>query len=73
MDGADPLPESFAVGKPTHYRMGFHFTPYYSRESRQTHYLPTMWGSGESEVILYPNEQVSIRIAKAAGFLRGSG
>jgi hypothetical protein len=45
----------------------------YTRESRQIHYLPTMWGCGESEVILYPNEQVSIRIAKAAGFLRSSG
>jgi hypothetical protein len=25
-----------------------------------------MWGAGESEVILYPNSIVSIRIAKAA-------
>jgi CubicO group peptidase (beta-lactamase class C family) len=64
---ADSLPEPFAFAKPTHYRMGFHFTPYYSRERRKVDYLPTMWGSGESEVILYPNGLVSIRIGKAAG------
>jgi hypothetical protein len=52
---------------PTHYRMGFHFTPYYGHKQRRTYYLPTMWGSGESEVILYPNGLVSIRIGKAAG------
>lgn len=53
--------------KPTHYRMGFHFTPYCSRRSGKLHFLPTMWGAGESEVILYPNGLVSIRIGKAAG------
>jgi hypothetical protein len=47
--------------------MGFHFTPHYSRDSRKVDYLPTMWGSGESEVILYPDGLVSIRIGKAAG------
>lgn len=52
---------------PTHYRMGFHFTPYLSPRSGQLHYLPTMWGAGESEVILYPDGAVSIRIGKAAG------
>jgi CubicO group peptidase (beta-lactamase class C family) len=51
---------------PTHYRMGFHFTPHYSPISGRLRYLPTMWGSGESEVILYPNGIVSIRIGKAA-------
>jgi hypothetical protein len=49
--------------------MGFHFTPYYDRESGRVDYLPTMWGSGESEVILYPNGLVSIRIGKAAGLM----
>jgi hypothetical protein len=63
----DSLPDSFDFGKPTHYRMGFHFTPYYSRDRQKVEYLPTMWGSGESEVILYPNGLVSIRIGKAAG------
>jgi hypothetical protein len=28
-----------------------------------------MWGAGESEVILYPNGLVSIRIGKASGSL----
>jgi hypothetical protein len=46
--------------------MGFHFTPYVGATSGRRHYLPTMWGAGESEVILYPNSLVSIRIAKAA-------
>ena len=46
--------------------MGFHFTPYVSSVSGKRHYLPTMRGSGENEVILYPNQMVSIRIAKAA-------
>jgi CubicO group peptidase (beta-lactamase class C family) len=54
-------------GKSTHYRMGFHFIPYRSELSGKLCYLPTMWGSGESEVILYPNGRVSIRIGKAAG------
>lgn len=48
------------------YRMGFHFTPYVGATSGRRHYLPTMWGAGESEVILYPNSLVSIRVAKAA-------
>ncbi|HEX3844164.1 MAG TPA: hypothetical protein VHV80_07380 [Steroidobacteraceae bacterium] len=48
------------------YKMGFHFTPYGGAGSGRRHYLPTMWGAGESEVILYPNSLVSIRIAKAA-------
>jgi hypothetical protein len=63
----ESLPEHVSFGKPTHYRMGFHFTPYYSRDRQRVEYLPTMWGSGESEVILYPNGLVSIRIGKAAG------
>jgi CubicO group peptidase (beta-lactamase class C family) len=58
-------------GKPTHYRMGFHFTPYRSQASGTLHYLPTMWGAGESEVILYPNGLVSIRVGKAAGLPPG--
>ena len=48
------------------YKMGFHFTPYVGATSGRRHHLPTMWGAGESEVILYPNSLVSIRIAKAA-------
>ncbi|MBW4053110.1 MAG: hypothetical protein HIU85_16940 [Proteobacteria bacterium] len=48
------------------YKMGFHFTPYVGATSGRRHALPTMWGAGESEVILYPGSLVSIRIAKAA-------
>jgi CubicO group peptidase (beta-lactamase class C family) len=54
------------VGDVSLYKMGFHFTPYVGGVSGRRFYLPTMWGSGESEVILYPNKLVSIRIAKAA-------
>jgi CubicO group peptidase (beta-lactamase class C family) len=49
------------------YRMGFHFTPYVGSLSHKLHYLPTMSGSGENEVILYPTGLVSIRTAKAGG------
>lgn len=49
------------------YRMGFHFTPYVGSRSHHRYFLPTISGSGENEVILYPNGLVSIRIAKAAG------
>ncbi len=48
------------------YEMGFHFTPYVGATSGRRHLLPTMWGAGESEVILSPGSLVSIRIAKAA-------
>jgi CubicO group peptidase (beta-lactamase class C family) len=53
--------------RPTHYGMGFHYTPYRSRHSCKVYLLPTMWGSGESEVLLFPTGLVSIRIGKAAG------
>ena len=46
------------------YKMGFHFRPYVGARGKR-YYLPTMWGAGESEVILYPNGVVSIVIAKA--------
>ena len=48
------------------YRMGFHFTSYVGSRSHTHYYLPTMSGSGENEVILFPNDLVSIRMAKAA-------
>jgi hypothetical protein len=54
------------VGDVSLYKMGFHFTPYVSGVSDRRYYLPTMWGSGESEVVLYPNQLVSICVAKAA-------
>lgn len=46
------------------YKMGFHFKPYVGARGKR-YYLPTMWGAGESEVILYPNGLVSMVIAKA--------
>ncbi len=48
------------------YQMGFHFTPYVSSRSQQLHYLPTMSGYGENEVILFPGRIVAIRAAKVA-------
>ncbi len=47
------------------YKMGFHFLRY--RNGNGTvEYLPSMHGSGDNEVILYPNRMVSIVIAKAS-------
>jgi len=53
------------------YKMGFHFTPYVGSASHKRYYLPTMSGSGENEVILYPNRLISIRMAKAAELPEG--
>jgi len=48
------------------YKMGLHFVPYVSMGSHKLFHLPTMSGSGENEVTLYPNHLISIVIAKAA-------
>jgi len=48
------------------YRMGFHFLPYTASRSRQRHYLPTMSGFGDNEVILFPGRIVAIRTANVA-------
>lgn len=48
------------------YAMGFHFTPYTPSRSKTLHYLPTMSGFGDNEVILVPNGIVAIRAAKVA-------
>ena len=48
------------------YLMGFHYTPYVGSLSHKRFYLPTMSGSGENEVILFPDGSVSIRMASAA-------
>jgi hypothetical protein len=68
--GRAALPKNGIAGPG--YRMGFHFTPYRSESSGTLHHLPSMWGSGESEVILYPNGLVSIRIGKAGGLPPGT-
>ncbi|MBS0393292.1 MAG: hypothetical protein JSR54_01635 [Proteobacteria bacterium] len=53
------------------YWMGFHYTAYTGQASGRQYLLPTMSGSGENEVVLYPNGMVSIRTAKAAGLPDG--
>jgi hypothetical protein len=47
------------------YLMGFHFIRYVSANG-QAHYLPSMHGSGENELIIYPNGMISLVMAKAA-------
>jgi len=47
------------------YGMGFHFTSYRSSSTRERHCLPTMSGSGGTEVVLYPNALISIRVANS--------
>ena len=57
--GTDASPDNL-------YKMGFHFTPYVGGRSHQLHYLPTMSGFGDNEVILFPGRVVAIRAAKVA-------
>lgn len=47
------------------YKMGFHFLRYVD-SGGVTRYIPSMHGSGDNEVILFPNRMVSIVMAKAA-------
>jgi hypothetical protein len=47
------------------YLMGFHFLRYSGADGK-TYYLPSMHGSGENEVIIYPNRMISIVMAKAS-------
>ena len=51
--------------------MGFHFTPYRSERDHALRYIPSMEGSGENEILLFPNGLVSIRMAKASGLPDG--
>jgi hypothetical protein len=60
-DGADP----------ELYRMGFHYTPFRSERDHKLRYVPSMEGSGENEILLFPNGLVSIRMAKASGLPDG--
>ena len=59
---AAPLADSKEDGL---YKMGFHFLRYVNA-SGAVEYLPSMHGSGDNEVILYPNRMVSIVMAKAS-------
>jgi CubicO group peptidase (beta-lactamase class C family) len=47
------------------YKMGFHFLRYMNGNGT-VEYLPSMHGSGDNEVILFPNRMVSIVMAKAS-------
>ena len=53
------------------YKMGFHFKSYAGSASNKRCCLPVMSGWGETEVILYPNQLISIRMGKAAGLPEG--
>jgi len=48
------------------YKMGFHFVPYIGSGSGKKCFLPEMTGFGESQVILFPNGLISIRMGKGA-------
>jgi CubicO group peptidase (beta-lactamase class C family) len=60
--GKTPLPDSSEDGL---YKMGFHFLRYVNANGTAG-YLPSMHGSGDNEVILYPNRMISIVMAKAS-------
>jgi hypothetical protein len=62
--GPVPLPPATAAENGL-YELGFHFLRYVTA-SGKVEYLPSMHGSGDNEVILYPNGMVSIVMAKAA-------
>jgi hypothetical protein len=59
---AAPLAESAEDGL---YEMGFHFLRYVNAVGK-VEYLASMHGSGDNEVILYPNRTISIVMAKAS-------
>jgi CubicO group peptidase (beta-lactamase class C family) len=65
---AAPLTESSEDGL---YRMGFHFLRYVNRAGT-LEYLPSMHGSGDNELILFPNRTVSIVMAKASAEVLGA-
>ena len=67
-DAAAPAIPAAAGSPPLQlYKMGFHFTPYTGSRSNALHYLPTMSGFGDNEVLLLPGRIVAIRAAKVGG------
>ena len=52
------------------YKMGLHFMRYVNAGGN-AEYLPSMHGSGDNELILYPNRMVSIVMAKASAEVLG--
>ena len=69
LGGQIRVPEDQAGGL---YWLGFHYKQYETLRDHRKLFLPTMSGSGESEVVLYPNGLVSIRIGKAGGLPKGT-
>jgi hypothetical protein len=63
-----PLPDSAEDGL---YEMGLHFLRYVDGGGA-VEYLPSMHGSGDNEVILYPNRMISIVMAKASAEVLGA-
>ena len=53
------------------YKMGFHFLRYVNAGGT-VEYLPSMHGSGDNEVIMYPNQMISIVMAKASVEILGA-
>ena len=48
-----------------HYQMGLHFLRYVNAHGTE-YFLPTMHGSGDNEVIMFPHKMVSLIMAKAS-------
>lgn len=63
---AGPLPDSREDGL---YEMGLHFLRYASGGT--VRYLPSLYGSGDNEVILFPNGMVSIVMGKTSAEVLG--
>jgi hypothetical protein len=62
----DPAVAAEAAPDAEFYKMGFHFVPYVEKSTHRVVRFPTMEGSGDNLVTLYPNGLVSILIAKVA-------
>lgn len=58
-----PLPEEQTAE--ALYGMSFHYIRYTNARGK-TFYLPSMFGSGHKELIVYPNEMISLVMAKVA-------
>jgi CubicO group peptidase (beta-lactamase class C family) len=58
-------PSSATAYEDALYKMGLHFIRYVGADGKE-YYLPSMQGSGHNEVILYPNNMISIVTAKAS-------
>jgi CubicO group peptidase (beta-lactamase class C family) len=69
-DAAEPTPHDDAHPAQL-YHMGFHYTSYRGSKSKKLHYLPTMEGFGDNEVMLFPNQVVALRMAKVAEVPKG--